>query len=217
MEKIIPEQEPDVILFQEVIFESIDLIKNTLKKYGYNYFTDDSYNQLRLYGELIVSKFPIKNPTFIFYQNTIMGRGINTVENNYKNKNILLLTTHLESLPKYKFARQKQLNYIYNLIRNQDNIHNVILTGDMNMLDNEQYPDWDLIDVWEKIGNIHNKYTYYGNRFWGNEYKNRYDRILYKGENISCTNIELVGDAKMVNSDIYPSDHNGIIASFIIS
>ena len=92
MEVLVPKYNPDIILFQEVIFESIKLIKNILSTHGYNYYTDDDYDQIRLYGELIVSKYPIKNSEFQFYRGTLMGRGINIAEIEYKNENLLLLT-----------------------------------------------------------------------------------------------------------------------------
>ena len=90
----------------------------------------------------------------------------------------------------------------------------VILAGDMNMGSNEKYPSWDMTDVWKENGDAGNKITYDGSRYWGNTSKKRYDRMLYNG-NLKCTKIELVGNTKIPEENIYPSDHDGIISTFV--
>ena len=57
------------------------------------------------------------------------------------NKEYLIINTHLDYL--HRFSQKKQLNFIYNHIKNIDNNKNIILLGDFNLhIDNKIFKDF---------------------------------------------------------------------------
>jgi endonuclease/exonuclease/phosphatase family metal-dependent hydrolase len=178
---------PDIIFLQEV---KIDILSFLYKKiefiYKYIHFSVEENN----YGLVILSKNEIKNREYYKFNNSKMGRGILFCEIN----NIIFATTHLESVFKNEKTKIDQFN---NSIKLLSKYNNVIFGGDMNL--KKELDSFNFIDMYDNSKN--NKFTYDGlnNLFIKNKYRNRLDRIYYKGS-FKINNFNL-------NKEYIVSDH----------
>ena len=93
--EFIKSQNPDIIALQEVKYGSYDKIINFFN----DYFCElsDKVKYHRLYGELILSKYPIEKSEYFTYKHTVNQRGITI----YNIKDFVVCTTHLEHISIY--------------------------------------------------------------------------------------------------------------------
>lgn len=158
-----------------------------------------------------ILRFPKSQQNRYLMQMHITFRGIQ----------ILLLTSHLESLVRYAGERKNQLKTCFRIMK-EELVNKPrglsILGGDLNLLDKELaqisgLPD-DFYDVWEFCGSDEeNKYT------WDStEPQFRLDRLICcagKEMKLVPNMFELLGCEELGRcGGTYPSDHLGIWAEF---
>ena len=199
--------QPDIICLQEVMNDAKNLIITQLNDYN---CIDFDFNNLRRYKEIVLYKNRIYKP--INYSSavlpTTMGRVLNVVTFTENNKVFNIITFHLESLesPDYRKQQIAILNSTVKSLKIP-----TICCGDTNLKKGEtDLPDFnkEFIDIWRYVGSPERgKITSHGDRFFGTDVKERYDRFWIRDFNVKS--YTLLG-RKPVN-DLYISDHDGIL------
>lgn len=236
---IIKDNKPDVACFQEVTFDFFDIIKknNELLKY-YDFSLDPLANTQTVanylgshnYGVLMLVKKELKaHFTLYKFNNSKMERRILAAKITKNEREILLSTTHLESLLGNSAVRASQLLDINNL---HANASEAIFTGDLNLstTDNnnglleKKLPNFT--DTWKLLHPNLPGHTFDGtiNKMIGGASRMRYDRVLFKSQqNILAKSIEIIGNKIIgyhennVARPIFPSDHYGLLAIFEVN
>ncbi len=195
---------PDIICLQEVTHPAWIIIQKKLSMYTSAYthpFLNNTSD--RVYGEVILSKFPILSKQFITLKSD-MGRVCTQISIEFNDKLLYINTAHLESFD-YKFNERKtQLNQIISL--NSSNT-NWLLIGDTNLTSSEIY------------SNLYSPSspTYFSNRSF-NDCKLEsnlclktefYDKLLLNSTDFSLSSISTIGSKKI--SKKWLSDHDGLL------
>ena len=132
---------------------------------------------------------------------------------------VYLLTSHLESLNQNTVERRKQLKICFELMGElQSESGACIFAGDLNLMDREVaqvggLPD-KFVDVWEACGSdFKQKFTWESS-----EPRFRLDRVYFCSDNskLHPSRFVLVGKELLPNCRMYPSDHLGMWAEFIL-
>lgn len=193
---------PDVICLQEMTPIWIPHFTSSMDKWGYHPVNNHLVPSNRNYGEIIY----IKNTVKLLYSNVIklhsnMGRSLSliTVEKDQELFNIV--TFHLESLDSPNI-RQKQLSVLNDIVNNTQGP--VICCGDSNLKKGEQG-----LFLQECPSGI----SSHGDRFFGTDVKERYDRVWYTHQ-LRLVHFEHF-DGK-INDSLWMSDHDCLIASFTL-
>lgn len=221
--EIIKKANADVVCLQEVLDFQYDTIKERLD-YSYSY----PNNITQAYGCVILSKHPILNSQTIDLPTT-MGRTINIVNISIGTNKFLIANVHFESeFNQTNLTKKEQIkivgNTLYNFKQNDKEL-NIILCSDTNITYyDEKYFNENFLtfqDSWIETGsNCDKKYTYdYKKNVYLQirkiELRCRIDRILHNlTENIKLSKFELLCSTE---SDIEPSDHFGIMSTYIIN
>ena len=145
---------------------------------------------------------------------------------------VTFITTHLESLKDHAKERQRQLKQCFDLVNTNQSIDkaNVIFAGDLNMRAEDLKKVGGIpsgvTDAWETTGeNPDTKFTWdlelNDNKVFPNcKPRARFDRMYFKraqsGATIQCIDFVLVGVERLV-CGMFPSDHFGILATFVFS
>ena len=228
---IINYHQTSVVCLQEVTRNSLIILKkNESLREMYNFFYDPSV--IYTYGELMLVKKEFKcSFKSTIFDNTNMGRRINVVY--LVDLNIEVYTVHLESVFRNKAkVKKEQFEYLMKLASSSNS--DVIITGDMNLEEDDKWADdilykYDIIDACPD--NFKKDYTYDCKKnSHVNRFQSRLDRIFYKDvletKTLTPQMYNLVGkDTFSVNESnernksnkyekIHPSDHFGIISSF---
>jgi exonuclease III len=226
---VIEEKKPDILLLQEVTPKVFEILVMTLNKLGYKHNFPEVIN--KSYDCCIFSKFPIIEKNYNDFNNTRMGRALITsviefpiiIKNgdnlNVENINILLGTSHFESVfdKKYSNIKKDQYLYVQQYLDNKKEYKYIIFGGDTNIINEDEtksfFKDIHWNDVWDDIENQEeNNYTYDTETNKNlimrgiKNLKSRIDRILYKGD-IIVRDFELIKEGNFI---IPPSDHHGL-------
>jgi len=217
---------PDLICLQEATEQSYTILKSRLVDYHiFQIFIEEG----NPYGTCILCKkstIDVIEPYYYDFPNTQMGRRVVGCEiklQNFPDKSIHVLTTHLESLWENMEYRNMQFETIKEVIKDVDNL---ILAGDLNIC-SEKEPivknigSTNLSDVWRVIGCPTSiKYTYDGklNSNIKGSTQGRLDRILYRlSFNHRLHQVRLIGLNSTSPSILEPpSDHFGLYAEFLL-
>ncbi|KRX06348.1 Endonuclease/exonuclease/phosphatase [Pseudocohnilembus persalinus] len=210
---------PDFICLQEVTNQFMALLRQNEKIMNKYYITD---NQIGNYGVLILSKYPAQ--VFeVKFTNSYMGRSLLYLKLNIDKKDIIISTSHLESLGPNAKKRKEQIQSVY---QHFNDMKDVLFMGDFNFdspQENNNVDRQNYDDLWEILKDKNEEsYTMKGNSYfppW------RPDRILCKKNgNLDPVHIERIGTEpipyyqqnKAQHSDVIvtPSDHFGLYAEF---
>lgn len=211
---------PDIICLQEVVPESLAVLKSTMKEYKYCFPESLEY----AYGSVIMSKLPMKAQYEHDFPNSVMGRKLQVCRFNINDKMLVVANTHFESEFKKenaeKVSQMKQTEFI--LLNEQEEFGSVVFCADTNITDSDEasfFTNGIWSDCWKEKGNKKEEWTY---DYYANEnlngknigrYQSRLDRMLYISDNIKCTDYKLI---KGIAGLVQPSDHFGILGEFDI-
>jgi endonuclease/exonuclease/phosphatase family metal-dependent hydrolase len=147
-----------------------------------------------------------------YFENSLMSRYVLMAE--LDKPNIIIATAHFES--EFKDCKKKHSQYseCKKLLEKKHEKKKlpVVLTCDSNCGFKDEiyfFKGWK--DCWKDKGNKDNKFTYDGktNPNINHNYRNRLDRIIYKGKNMSVKSFDMHKNVKGMH---IPSDHYGVIA-----
>jgi endonuclease/exonuclease/phosphatase family metal-dependent hydrolase len=211
----------DIIALQEVAgWFLADLVNQKwVKEKGYN-FTKIHNRIASPGGQLILSKFPIKESTY----RVLPGRQRRTVllaTILLDGRQLSVATTHMESYLEDGPIRARQLDAIFPLLKDADD---AVFLGDFNFGDGEQpdsaHLDEGYQDIWLSLHPKKPGYTWnievskmaQKGSFPG-EASRRIDRILVRSPIWQPKQIEIIGDKPVVPGkiDLFPSDHFGLV------
>ncbi|CAG0881755.1 unnamed protein product [Darwinula stevensoni] len=130
--KIVQEENPDVVFFQEVVPESLQFFRDRLE--GYNivsgngmYFTACLLNRATCRCD---------SHRIIPYPGSSMGRNLLVLQGLFNNGSVMtLMNTHLESTKDFADERMEQLRIAFREMKKSSSP--VILAGDLNLRDKE--------------------------------------------------------------------------------
>lgn len=228
------ESNPDVICFQEVIPQFIEILKKyrpVEQEYKLSSFDDDmDYFNLILVKNILSNTF-----SFVEFPST-MGRQLVSASIMLDEEIVSVGNVHLESLNNAN-VRMKQLtvSQLY-----QAKYSTAFLVGDFNfcsysnfdksekVLENNILPQIlpSYVDIWMALHNKLNDcisevcmgYTYDSMRNGMINHKNeraRYDRIMLRSSSWHPISIELIGEHPIDSSNlVWPSDHFGLLGTF---
>jgi exonuclease III len=186
------ELNPDVICFQEVLPQFVDLLQSEKWTRSYRLSTDFLESSVSPYGVMILAKASLQPSFSIHVLNSVMDRKFVAADLKVNNWHLFVGTVHLESL-KFSDLRRDQLGTISNILREHDNS---IFCGDFNFcsyrnfieggeLENNALQEIlpDHIDMWSAFHDTDESkgYTYdsENNPMITHEERMRYDRIMY--------------------------------------
>ena len=220
---IVHEKQPDIIACQEVEPWLLDYIRSDGRFDAYHQVMEQTgfFGNVSS-GLLILSK---QVPKQISYHPlpSSMSRALLSIEMTIQTQKLCIYTTHLDSLLDSTKTRVKQIKSIEKI----DNCDNSLLLGDFNFGEND--PENTVLlnqytDVWALLMPNRNGYTWdieksviaKHNAFSG-EKSRRLDRIVFKGDQLRPSEIEIIGDDAFITAYgmvYYPSDHFGLFATF---
>jgi len=183
----------DIVCLQEVIYNSYEIIREKLNnEYVLSYF----YKDYREYFEIILVKNKKVQMSGSFKFHSYQNRGLSWIVI----EDILVCTSHLESLSNNKKIRNTQLNQLFNFTQRYENW---IFIGDTNCEDNDE-----ILDILPEDSHIENfEDTWFAERFFGNNKTKDYDKAIVSN-NLIVINKQNI-EAKKDN--IWLSDHNAIL------
>ena len=173
--KLLTMTDPDIIMVQELHYKQKEIFDNALSDYICVFPT---YTHMAC-GIYVKKGFVVSNHVYLPYTQTFMDRGMYAVCVD----DVWYITSHLESLNKQQFEkiRLSQIAEIEKFIYDKPTVvigldSNVI--GDVNI--------YNVFDAWYD----NPVPTWFAERYFGYDAKERYDRFLTKG--ISITNKEII-------------------------
>jgi endonuclease/exonuclease/phosphatase family metal-dependent hydrolase len=227
--------DPDVILFQEIVPAIVRILDQNMRRLGYYCVDLESVSAsfpyfCRNYLKITLrSSFVTSN--FVKFPQSQMYRGMNLLQVQFEQKNILILNTHLESCKESSEERKNQLHQCFEVLLNHSGP--AILAGDLNLRDSEvkskkEFPELkkqafgsinQIVDCWEYVGSPPNsRFTWFMNS--QPQIRARFDRVYYKDnqqaeviQSFSLLGSELIESGASSDSS-YVSDHCGIVVSF---
>lgn len=222
---VVRSRDPDVVCFQEIIPESLELLLDepwVRSRYALSDTTGESFDS---YGVVMLSRLPVGSFSFRELP-TSMGRRLLTADVTTAAGPITIGTVHLESMKHNAETRGEQLAEIFPALRGRG--PDSILCGDFNFC--STWPEEngriepDFIDVWPAL---HPREPGWSedttvNRMLesieGRTKKVRYDRVLLRSPvgRWQPRSIELLGTEPISPGEpfVFPSDHFGLAAVF---
>ena len=232
----IREDEPDILLLQEIKTQDENFPHESFKKIGYDshIFGQKSYN-----GVAIISNFPIKNITKDFIKDEKKQARIINGEIQLKKKKIELVNIYVPNgnpidTEKYEYKKNWLKKFIINIKKKISSGSNIIIAGDFNIIPEEidvydfkRYENDALgkleirkkfrellnigfVDVYRLKNKKKQEYTFwdYFAGSWQKNYGMRIDHFLLSNNLIE--NISSININKKPRSKIKPSDHTPI-------
>ena len=196
IEDLFSRDKPDVMVFQEVTAEALDVflsqpgIRDHYRRAAM--VGDDAGN----YGMLMLSQLPINRVTYMRLP-TRLARGFLRAEFTINGSTTVIWAVHLDSGKRSSRRRARQLRAIFHALRD---VENAVILGDFNMRGDENTRIVAAYcDVWPVLRPDDDGYT--GDtstnlmRFdMKNKHRHvRFDRVLLKGHSWVPTHIKLLG------------------------
>lgn len=235
---IIKLHQPSVVMLQEVIVESYQLMRSALSPKYVSYTPRIFPIQCEDYFTAIFVSTTKLDPSrvgLIPFPRSTQGRQILTVEAKCKNRDVMLMTSHFESLKEEAEERKNQLLILYDNMKQVRQDCTVIFGGDTNLRDYEfksfvssRKFDLNIVnDVWSMLGSPPDlRYS------WDLKYNDnigdiqaqarlRFERLYTLVEHESNKNVfkpramYFVGTERLA-CGMFPSDHWGILAVFSV-
>ena len=221
-------KQPDVVYLQEVIAPTLTLLQQKLKS-QYHCFAPT--NPPEHYFVVIMVKQDSRlvpgSLAITPFHGSQMGRQLLQLPLSLQGLELLLMTSHLESLKDHAVERKAQLRTAFGvMVANQKEKKVCIFGGDLNVREAEvksvKVPE-NVIDVWQACGSDHaTQFTWdvknNDNLTWPypNRPQARYDRVYctVSDGKLTPTQFELVGQDRLHHCDRFPSDHWGLWVEF---
>ena len=208
----------DIVYLQEIIPKTWDAITNRLQS-KYYFYRDEAphryYHILMIRidsavvaeGDVQVMKFP----------NTTQSRLLLHIPARFHDREMHLLTSHLESLSKNATERKNQLSAVFTLMSSLSETQGkiCIFGGDTNITGREVeqvgLPE-TFGDLWEMCGSDPRRKLTWDST----EPRMRLDRFYMcpKGSALQPTTFDLVGECLLDDYGVYASDHLGVWTEF---
>lgn len=224
-------KQPDVVFLQEVIAPSFTLLKQKLNS-KYHFFAPD-FPPEHYFVVILVKQAPYLSPgslDCLSYPGTSMGRQLLQLPLSFKGLEIVVLTSHLESMKDYSAERKAQLRTAFDvMVKKMREGKNVcIFGGDLNVREAEvksvKVPE-GIVDAWQTCGSdVSSQFTWdvknNDNLHWPypNKPHARYDRVYCISSTaaggLQPTHFELVGQDRLYKCGRFPSDHWGLWVEF---
>lgn len=220
-------KQPDVVYLQEVIQPTLAILQQKLKN-KYHCLAPTS-PPAHYFVAILVKQQPHSIPSSLStktYPGTRMGRQLVEVPLTFHRVNILLLTSHLESMKDHARERKTQLRMAFDVMVENKKEKVCIFGGDLNLREAEVksvgVPE-RVVDVWKACGAApDSQYTWdlKGNDNLNWPYPNRpqarYDRIYISPSDgkLKPSGFELVGQDRLHSCGRFPSDHWGLWVEF---
>jgi len=213
------EKFPDIIAFQEVTGKMLAVIEETKEMRSYEIIKADT----RWYDTIIaVHERCLLSKSRMVQLPTNQGRNFKIAEFKKADISFALGNVHLESMRSMKNARQKQLEIVLKELEKYP-LH--FLCGDFNFCatstENKMLAQSQMNDVWEALKPEEPGWTEdterNAMRYRAKPKKKqvRFDRILWRGDVMTPSLIELLGtDPFDDKKELWPSDHFGLLATF---
>lgn len=204
--ELIKKNKPDVVIFQNIRTLLYEKIGREMKFIGYKKYLPENF-QSRELGDIVFCNFPFDKFYFTEFQKNTNKKGVFILSSTEKKINICVTT--LDSISYLQSYQIANLEKIIDKILSPEST--VILAIDTSSL---EYNDVSIIDgwydAWYEMGTDQNKYTMNSetNHLTPKSYKDRPDRIWYRGKTIECKNYDLIGENLNISS------HYGIMSSF---
>ncbi|XP_042597347.1 tyrosyl-DNA phosphodiesterase 2 [Cyprinus carpio] len=214
----------DVVLLQELVPVSWEILKNIMKDYQFLQGSEDGY-----FTGILLRKDRVQflQSNIVKYPTTEMGRNLLIAHASFLGHPICIMTSHLESCKESSQERLNQLRRVWKWMKEAPQDHTVIFGGDTNLRDWEVkklggLPD-GISDVWEMLGKPEeSRYTWdtsiNDNKEIPNSIRLRFDRLFLRaaaeGAKLRPDSMTLIGLEKL-KCDYFISDHWGILCTFI--
>ncbi|CAJ0947529.1 unnamed protein product, partial [Mesorhabditis belari] len=209
---------PDFIFLQEVVEREIVPIEK-LEKY-YKIFYSNRPSQY--FTAILVSKaFDVLNHHVHHFENSGMGRTLQTVEGKIGPTKVFLLNTHLESMAEHSNKRTVQIRYCLqkmgDIVRNNPNAL-VFFGGDLNIRDEELPPlPNGVADAFLAAGSPKGEKFTWDTRKNDNKFAHgaqcRFDRVFWAGP-LRTVSFKLEGRQRIRTTLCFPSDHWAVNCTF---
>lgn len=226
--QVIAKENPHVIFLQEVVPDSLIILKKLCPGYRISASGLVGYFTVTLLKESDM-KFETEDIQPFF--SSVMSRSLLYNQCRIKEMPLLLINTHLESMASHSDERKKQLKLSFQKVEEGESCRTVVFGGDLNLRDKDLNEIGGLpqriIDIWSATGERPEaKFTWDMSRndnkgFEGKfRPKCRFDRIYLrhpkKGTSIKPVYFELVGLERIPKCQRFASDHWGLLIHFDI-
>ncbi|CAJ0586875.1 unnamed protein product, partial [Mesorhabditis spiculigera] len=211
---------PDFIFLQEVTEREIEILEKLGSMYNIYYSNRSSL----YFTAILVSKmFDVVSHEVHMFDNSGMGRSLQTLEGRVGPHKIFLLNTHLESMGEHSDKRKEQLAFSLNkmatIIRNNPDA-SVFFGGDLNARDAEvpALPQ-GVGDVWLAAGAPKKEQYTWDTQLNDNKSSGRFaarcrfDRVFWYGPLRNVT-FCLEGKQRIRTTMCFPSDHWALHCTF---
>ncbi|XP_029650669.1 tyrosyl-DNA phosphodiesterase 2 [Octopus sinensis] len=220
--QVIANENPHVIFLQEVVPESLVVLKKYCPDYRVSVSNDVGYFTVTLLKD---SEVRTETEEVFPFFSSVMSRCLLLTECVIKDVPVLLINTHLESMAGHATERQRQLNIGFKKVLETDKKRTVIFGGDLNLREKELVnvggiPN-QVIDVWEATGKRPEaKFTWdtqrNDNKGFEGKFKPRcrFDRIYLRNAQpkaLKPVYFELVGLERIPKCHRFASDHWGLL------
>ncbi|KAG1948222.1 tyrosyl-DNA phosphodiesterase 2 isoform X2 [Pimephales promelas] len=213
----------DVVLLQELIPPTFEILQNTMTDYQFLQASEVGYFTAIL---LRKERVQLLQSNIVKYPTTEMGRNLLVANVSFLGHPLCIMTSHLESCKTGSQERLNQLRRVWKWMKEAPGDHSVIFGGDTNLRDWEVtklngLPD-SISDVWEMLGKSEeSRYTWdtsiNDNKEIPNSIRLRFDRIFLRsateGAQLRPESMTMIGLRKL-KCDYFISDHWGILCTF---
>ncbi|XP_059140544.1 uncharacterized protein LOC131928497 [Physella acuta] len=229
--QILLRQNPDVILLQEVVDHSLDILRREMTNYeifvgsGEHIGITASY-----YTAILVNKNTVEvhTPGVVLFPTTRMKRNLLYFKGRVRGVPMTVMTSHMESLLDRSEERMNQIRIAFREMTNTAPDETVVFGGDLNVRDWEIGGDTSVppgvLDLWEATGSRpETQYSWDltindNIRFpTGNQPRRRFDRMYVRHSATPALEplyFRFIGTNRLPSCQRFASDHWGLLASF---
>lgn len=220
--EVIRARRPDVICLQEIIPESLAMLRAEPWIRDEYRISDAQGDTFDSYGVVLLSRLPVR-AMLLHELPSNMGRKLLAAEIDTGAGSVIAGTVHLESLKPNRDLRAEQLAEIFPILEAAG--ADALLAGDFNFC--SSWPkenaniDPAFVDLWPALRGRAPGYSEDTNinvmlrNVKGGHKTVRYDRVLLRSRGAwRPKSIELLGTAPIAENmpDVFPSDHFGLVA-----
>ena len=229
--RLVSQESPDLIFFQETTNETSLIYSMLLHPHGYRLVSSQQSVQSTIFTVAFSRHIgECQRINFTGAATSVMGRDLLKFDLFINNRKSQFLSGHLESLGEYSKIRIAQLEYALDTIGIFQG--SAILVGDLNIRskeaegiikklkkkskDNSEL--FKIVDCWEYLGKQdNNKNTWICAEPTLSHIQARYDRMYFNGVFMTPIEFRLIGKDVMLPPILTtPSDHFGIYAKFSV-